>query len=244
MQTKVDVSTFAGYADMVADVLGELPGIGTQIVHFEAGRHLSGSEFVQHLDQVIRLLQAFHRSGPLAGSFNVHRVVEAHARDSSRFGISEPDAFPRLCLQSSRIEQSFAVSPTPVAACHNDLLAGNVLFGDTRAWLLDYEYAGNNDPFFDLANLSVNANLDHDGDEKLLMLYFGGTNSARWARLQLMKMMSEFREGMWGAVQQAISTIDEDFAAYTVDHLARAEHLVDAPEFSQWLVDARDDPRV
>ena len=36
--------------------------------------------------------------------------------------------------------------------------------------------------------------------------------ASRWARLQLMQVMSEFREGMWAVVQQAISTLDTDFA--------------------------------
>ena len=34
-----------------------------------------------------------------------------------------------------------------------------MLFADDRVWLLDFEYAGMNDVFFDLANLSVNSEL-------------------------------------------------------------------------------------
>jgi hypothetical protein len=33
--------------------------------------------------------------------------------------------------------------------------------------------------------------------------------------------MSDFREGMWGVVQQAISTLDEDFGAYASKHIER-----------------------
>ena len=53
----------------------------------------------------------------------------------------------------------------PTVPCHNDLLPGNVLFADDRVWLLDFEYAGMNDVFFDLGNLSVNSELDHGADE-------------------------------------------------------------------------------
>jgi thiamine kinase-like enzyme len=105
-------------------------------------------------------------------------------------------------------------------------------------WLLDFEYAGMNDRFFDLANLSVNCGLDAASEEQLLRLYFGEAGRARHARLQLMKMMSEFREGMWAVVQQAISTLDTDFVTYAKERLGNCERLAARPEFEQWLADA------
>ena len=116
------------------------------------------------------------------------------------------------------------------------------MFADDRVWLLDYEYAGMNDVFFDLANLSINSAFNRAADERLLTRYFGSINASRWARLQLMKVMSEFREGMWAVVQQAISSLETDFVAYADDHLRRCERLVASPEFAQWLADARADP--
>ncbi len=43
----------------------------------------------------------------------------------------------------------------------------------------------------------------------------------RLARLRLMRVVSDFREGMWGVLQQAISTLDVDFVAYAEHHLGR-----------------------
>jgi thiamine kinase-like enzyme len=124
--------------------------------------------------------------------------------------------------------------------CHNDLLPGNVLFDEdgSRVWLLDFEYAGMNDRSFDLANLSVNCGLDAAGDHELLRLYFGGVTPARLARLHLMKMMSEFREGMWAVVQQAISTLDTDFVGYARERLGNCERLAARPQFERWLSEA------
>ena len=36
-----------------------------------------------------------------------------------------------------------------------------------------------------------------------------------------MRVVSDFREGMWGVLQQAISTLDVDFVAYAEHHLGR-----------------------
>ena len=36
-----------------------------------------------------------------------------------------------------------------------------------------------------------------------------------------MRYMSDFREAMWGVVQQAISSLEFDFAAYAAEHFER-----------------------
>ncbi|MEI8238562.1 MAG: phosphotransferase [Actinomycetota bacterium] len=226
--------------DIGPAIFGELPDVGTLITELVAGEHLDPPAFMLRLDDVVDLLHTFHFSGPLAGTFPIHRVVEWHARDAASRGVIPPDSYDRLHRQSKRIEDAFAHSPMAAVPCHNDLLPGNLLFeGPTgRAWLLDFEYAGMNDAFFDLGNLSVNCGLDAAADEQLLHRYFGRSTDARWARLQLMKMMSEFREGMWAVVQQAISTLDTDFVAYAEARLGNCERLAASPDFDRWLDDA------
>ena len=44
----------------------------------------------------------------------------------------------------------------------NDLLEANFLLRDGHVWIVDHEYAGMGDPFFDLGNLSINNALSDD----------------------------------------------------------------------------------
>jgi thiamine kinase-like enzyme len=204
-------------------VLGELVGVGTLVTEMVPGGHLAPDEFVARLDEVVPLLRRFHGAGPLAGAFPIHRVVEWHARDAALHGATVPEAWADLHAVSLRIERTFvATADDDLVPCHNDLLPGNVLFADDRTWLLDFEYAGMNDRFFDLANLSVNCGLDVAADERLLALYFGDVTDARLGKLAAMKVMSELREGMWAVVQQAISTLDTDFVTYANERLSSA----------------------
>lgn len=237
---EVEAATRAAALGLSPAIVGELPEVGTLITELIPGRHLDPVPFMARLDDVVAMLRAFHDSGPLQGAFPIHRVVEWHARDAAAYGVLPPAAYNRLALESRRIETAFAAAPTPTVPCHNDLLPGNVLFDDRdgRAWLLDFEYAGMNDRCFDLGNLSVNCGFDDVADEALVRAYFGEVTPARWARLQLMKVMSEFREGMWAVVQQAISTLDTDFVTYADERLANCERLAAAPEFERWLADA------
>ena len=41
-------------------------------------------------------------------------------------------------------------------------------------YIIDYEYAGNNDPMWDLGDLSVEGGFDAEQDAVLLRAYFGG----------------------------------------------------------------------
>ena len=105
--------------------------------------------------------------------------------------------------------------------CHNDLLNANFIDDGSRIRIVDWEYAGMGDPFFDLGNFSINHELSGDEDEALLTAYEGAARPERLARLQLMRIVSDFREAMWGVLQQGISTLDVDFVEYAAEHFDR-----------------------
>src|SRR5437879_10975442 len=81
----------------------------------------------------------------------------------------------------------------PTVPCHNDLLNANFL-DDGEIRVVDWEYAGMGDRFFDLANLSVNHDFELADDRLLLEAYFGALRPADLAALRLMRVMSDFRE--------------------------------------------------
>ena len=94
------------------------------------------------------------------------------------------------------------------------------------------------DRFFDLGNLAVNAGLD---DAAVLEAYFGTVTPATLARLRLMRLMSDFREAMWGVLQQGISTLEVDFVAYASEHFDRLLAGSTTPEFEKALRTAAGD---
>ncbi len=55
----------------------------------------------------------------------------------------------------------------------------------------------------------------------LLAAYGGVGRIDHLARLTLMRVVSDFREAMWGVLQQGISTLDVDFVAYAGEHFDR-----------------------
>jgi hypothetical protein len=89
------------------------------------------------------------------------------------------------------------------------------------------------DPFFDLAFFSINHGLLAPADERLLTHYFGYCDAQLTAVLNVMKLVTELREAMWGVVQLAVSTLDFDFAAYTQGRADRFMTLYEAMDFEE-----------
>jgi hypothetical protein len=54
-----------------------------------------------------------------------------------------------------------------------------------------------------------------------------------------MKIMSDFREAMWGLVQVGISNIDFDFREYAKKHFDRLAQNISNPNWEQWLKEIR-----
>ena len=218
-------------------VTGELPESHAQITELVPGRPLDVEQIPARLEPLVRALRRFHRSPPLAAGFPVHRVVEWHARDAGANGATVPPSYERLHQLSRRIEAAFAKAPLNPTPCHNNLVAANMLFDETRTWLIDFECGGNNDVFFDLANLSWNCRFSEDTEVRLLQLYFGSASAVAIARLRLMKLMSEFREGMWCVAQRAVGVLDAD-ALDPEEQLRHCERQASRPEVEQWLLEA------
>ena len=88
------------------------------------------------------------------------------------------------------------------------------------------------DAFFDLANLAANHELGEDEERELLGAYRGELRPEDLDALRLMRYMSDFREAMWGVVQQGISELDFDFAGYVADHFDRLARTAAEPALS------------
>jgi len=91
------------------------------------------------------------------------------------------------------------------------------------------------DVFFDLANFSINHELGDAENEALVAAYFGELRSEDLASLRLMRFMSDFREAMWGVVQQGISELDFDFVEYAREHFERLEQTAADSAFREAL---------
>jgi thiamine kinase-like enzyme len=230
----------AAAAGVGPEVIAFLPQHTCLVTRFVTGGPIPEEDLQREdvLALVVRSIKAIHAMAPIPSSFPVFRIVEDYAEVARARGIQPPPAWGEAHAIAARIEHAFAALPLPARPCHNDLLNANFLRDGDHVWIVDYEYAGMGDPFFDLGNLSINNGLGPEAQETLLRLYFGTVLDSHRARLALMRIVSDVREAMWGVVQQAISTLDVDYVAYADTHFARCLASAADPRFGTWLEDA------
>jgi thiamine kinase-like enzyme len=217
-----------------AGVVAFIQPEGYLVTRFIDGSSVSAEAIHQPamLRRIAASLRLIHDGPRISGSFAPFRIVEAYRDLAAAHGVAIPAVYDDARAIGRRIEAACVGSPVPSMPCHNDLLSAHLIDDGTRIRIVDWEYAGMGDPFFDLGNLSVNNDLTTDEDATLLAAYDGVEEVAgaadareidrsRLARLTLMRVMSDFREAMWAVVQQGISTLDADFSAYASKHFDR-----------------------
>jgi thiamine kinase-like enzyme len=242
-------------AEDVAARSAAAAGVGPQVVAFlpEAGclvsRFVNGAAVPEEdlrrpdvIEAVVRSVRAIHACDPIPSAFPVFRVVEDYADLARGRGVGLPPAYDEASSLAARIEVAFSHAPMPSRTCHNDLLNANFLMDGEHVWILDYEYAGMGDPFFDLGNLSINNGLSDEAQGYLLSAYFHEVRDGHRARLGLMRVMSDFREAMWGVVQQTLSTLDVDYVDYADRHFQRLLASANDDRFADWLAAASERP--
>jgi thiamine kinase-like enzyme len=219
-QAEHQASLRAAEVGVGPEVAGFFEDEGWLVTRFIDGRPISPEEMrkPQTIWRVATALRRFHDAAPIPGRFDAHAVVELYHREALEQGVDISDAYGPAHAMSSRIQH--ARGPQPLVPCHNDLLTANFL-DDGEIRIVDWEYAGMGDRFFDLANFSVNHEFGADEDKVLLTDYFGEAGVEGLASLAMMKFMSDFREAMWGVLQSAISELDFDFHGYAARHFDR-----------------------
>jgi thiamine kinase-like enzyme len=196
---------------------------GYLVTRFIVGEPVSLEQVHQPatLRRVADSIRRIHGGPAIPGLFVPLRIVEAYLALATSRGVQQPAAWDEAHAVGRRIERALLEAPIQLLPCHNDLLNANFIDDGERIRIVDWEYAGMGDPFFDLGNFSVNHDLTPNEDAILLGAYEGEVRPARLARLALMRVVSDFREAMWGVLQQGISTLDVDFVAYADEHFER-----------------------
>jgi thiamine kinase-like enzyme len=207
------------------------------VTDFIGGTPRASADVRERPEPVARALRRFHESGVnLPVRFWVPELMVLYATIIADRGGALPDGYDQARALADRIGEALPLTePVP---CHNDLLPANIISADggDTVLLVDWEYAGMGHRLFDLGNLAVNSELDDDAEERLLTEYFGDTPTPGGrAALKLMRLMSDAREGAWGAVQCVLSGLDFDFLDYARSHFERLIAAAEDSRLKEWI---------
>jgi thiamine kinase-like enzyme len=224
-------------------------GVGAEVIHFLPAEDVLVTRFIdgtaitpeiaaQHamLPRIVASMKRYHTGPDFPGTFSPFETVRNYHTLALKHNVVFPETLPQVFALMDQIEQALASSGTTyIRPCHNDLLASNFIDDNHTIRILDWEYAGMGDLFFDLGNFAVNQSLNEEQCMLLLQNYFGEVRPASLAHLHLMRLGSDLRESFWGFLQMGISELDFDYKEYAHHHLNRFLHNVQTAPFEHWL---------
>ncbi len=226
-------------------------GVAPRVLHFgddgimltefvPAAATMSPEAFATREGAVERAALAFRqlhdRSAPFAGRFELFAMIDDYLKLLGELGASLPPGYHEVVAEAGAVRAALDADPAPLAACHCDPLCENFLDAGDRMWIVDWEYAGNNDPLWDLGDLSVEGAFTEEMDARLLAAYFGrDPTPAEHGRMVMHKAMCDLLWTLWGLIQHANDNPADDFWAYATGRFARCRTLMASPGFARHL---------
>ena len=167
------VCTAVADAGLAPEPLYFDPVAGIYLRRYLPGRSWVNSDLDNpgNLERLARLLRELHCLAPVGAAF---RPRTAARRYAAQLGSEQSRSILR---KAEKLMQQITAGSAGPALCHNDLVCQNVLEGE-RLMLIDWEYAGVGDPFFDLAVVVAHHRLDEKSAHGFLNAYLERSASA------------------------------------------------------------------
>ena len=212
------------------------PSDGLMVTRFVKGAVTMSAERFTDLGAVARAGEAFarlHRTAePFSTDFRLFPMIDEYKALLAAKGATLPDGYAEAEKQAVAARRALEARPVALVPSHCDPLCENFLDTGARMYVIDYEYAGNNDPMWDLADLSVEGGFDAAQEAALLRAYFGGEPPAAQAgRMVLYKALCDLLWTLWGVIQHVNDNPADDFWAYALGRFDRCQALMASAAF-------------
>lgn len=225
-------------------------GVGAEVVYFDP---VSGLEVTEYLDgfrtstnvdflnpeiwgRVTDLYREFHTCPPLMITRTIFEMVEEHIDQAAEFKAALPQDFAALHRKYLAARNAFIASGLDITSCFNDPMPGNFLLSpDNQVKLIDFEWASNNERYYDLGVWIGEMFYSDDVVEEIARRYFNSASPQHPARLTVMRAVADFKWALWAMVQERISSLDFDYHKYGVWKFMRARLYMNDQRWTNWL---------
>ncbi len=216
-------------------------GVDTKLIYFNADTGIKITDYIleaetmspvsmrkaQNIKEAAKLFRVLHTCGQdTKVSFEVFEMAEGYERIIlEHAGAFYPD-YAEIRKNLTKIKVCVDQYKRVKAPCHNDPLCENWIRGTERLYLVDWEYAGMNDPMWDLADLSIEADYNEEMDEYLLESYLGGSvGKKERLRFEVNKIYLDFLWSLWGKTR--VPYDGDEMEKYAADRYQRLKRNIE-----------------
>ncbi len=202
---------------------------------------MSGEKFQSDENAVREAGKAFSRLHNCGENFKfrfevfsmINEYLDLLAQGES---VELPDGYHETVDQSKSVQTVLMDNPENLVPSHCDPLCENFIKQSDKMWIVDWEYSGMNDPYWDLGDLSVEGAMSSESEIVLLTGYLGRSpNDYDVGRMIIYKALCDLLWTLWGLIQHMNKNPAEDFWAYSVERFTRCVELMSKDEFARHL---------
>ena len=226
-------------------------GVNAEIVHFDVQ---SGSMICRYIENAVTMdIHGFRDHGALVraargfrqlhdcgenfqGQFELFEQIDQYLGVIKDLGASVPEGYAEVQKDAEHVRNALCRYELPNVPSHCDPMVENCIDDGEKMFIIDFEYAGNNDPMWDLGDLSVEGDFDEQQDAAFMQAYFGHEpGTFDMGRMVMYKAMCDLLWTLWGVVQHANENPVDDFWAYATGRLDRCRLLMASDTFPAHL---------
>lgn len=212
-------------------------GVDADLIYFNEQTGIKISKFIEDaqtlspegakkpyvMKKICQLLNRLHQCGrEMENEFNIYEKIESYEQLLNELKGEYYDDYQSVKQQVLQLKELMDDLEIKLAPCHNDTLAENFIKDkQDQYYLIDWEYAGMNDPMWDVAAHCLENGFNSDEEELFLKTYFKQEpKEAYKTRVLINKIYQDFLWSLWTKVKEASG---DDFGDYGIERYNRAK---------------------
>ena len=220
--------------------------ISPKVTHFIESENLLVTEFIKsktsslaifqsskEIEQLVNSIKLLHNANPFLRNFNMLSQISYYQNILKKDYM--PQKLNRYVNNIKSLKNKLYLPNHLLVPCHNDLLAENIINKNNQIFIIDFDYSGNNDPCFELGNLSVEMKYDDEQINNLVKFYYGRIDEDIISRVNLQGIVSDIGWSLWSYVQVKNSNLNFDYNAHAIYRLEKAINKMESKEYELWI---------
>ncbi|MEI2713107.1 MAG: phosphotransferase [Nocardioides sp.] len=230
-------SVAAAASGAAPEVLAHHPELAAMVIDYVPGSTLSNDSFADAgvMARAAGAVRQLHAGPAFARTFSMFERRERYLATIAERGFELPPDYHRFDAHWADVRRVLEGTAAELAPCNNDLLAENYVDDGDRCWLIDYDYAANGDPAFDLGNTATECEFTPEQTEAWVEQYYGALTPARLSRVRLQALCSAYGWSLWGYIQKDASDLDFDYEGWGLHRFDKAARVFTSPHFTRLL---------
>ena len=235
---ELECSVQAGKTGVSPEVVYHIRDEEVSVFQFISGKTLTTEQIAgsnQLIQRIVRAVRTVHRKAEFTSAFNPFETVRKYMGFVEKYQAPLPEDIDWMLGVRDEIERVMKRNKPEDVACHNDYLSENFIDDGKKIWIIDWEYGGMGDPYFDLGDFAVEHPFTREQEELIIQEYCGETIKSGLYRMLLYKIASDLWWSIWAMIQSRVSKIDFDFYSYGNVRFERLRKNAGDGDYQTWL---------